>query len=167
MQRERYCPYCAGRLSERIRDGRQRLCCERCRKTLDKHPLPATCVVAMDNRQRILLVKRSATPETGHWFLPGGFMEPGESPEQAALRELEEQTGLRGKIETLLGVTTAPADAIESILMIGYLVTQVTGVPTAGSHISAPAWFHPADHPPVAFTSHRHFIRMVVAAHID
>ena len=129
--------------------------------------MPATCVVATDSRQQILLVKRKVEPKIGQWCLPGGFLELGELPEQAALRELKEETGLRGQIELLLGVTTDPSETVDTVLMIGYLVTRLTGEPTPGDDASQLAWFHPARLPSVAFRSHRHFIRMVYSAYTD
>lgn len=42
----------------------------------------------------VLLIKRKHEPYAGHWALPGGFIDPGETPEQAAIRELQEETGL-------------------------------------------------------------------------
>lgn len=167
MLRERFCPYCAARLSQKLLEGHRRLYCEKCRLPIYKNPLPATCVVATDDRQQILLVKRKVKPKVDQWCLPGGFMELGESPEQAALRELKEETGLSAKIDYLLGVTTNPSDMYDTVLMIGYLVTAVTGEPAVGDDASQLAWFHPNRLPPVAFRSHRHFIRMVYAASID
>ena len=45
-------------------------------------------------KDEVLLIKRKNYPFAGHWALPGGFIDPGETPEQAAIRELEEETGL-------------------------------------------------------------------------
>jgi 8-oxo-dGTP pyrophosphatase MutT (NUDIX family) len=42
----------------------------------------------------------------GRWTLPKGIIEPGEQPEEAALREIEEETGIRGTIECAIGSTT-------------------------------------------------------------
>ena len=167
MPPERFCPYCAAPLTEKRLEGRRRPFCRQCRLPIYKNPLPATCVVAIDSRQQMLLVKRKVEPKIGQWCLPGGFMELGESPEQAALRELKEETGLSARIELLLGVTTNPSDRYDTVLMIGYLVTGITGEPAPGDDASQLAWFDPDRLPPVAFQSHRHFIRMVHAATMD
>jgi len=54
---------------------------------------------------RILLCRMSGrTPTPGRWTLPGGGVEHGESPEHAVLRELAEETGLRGTIAGFIGV---------------------------------------------------------------
>ena len=71
--------------------GRPRLFCESCRTTIYENPVPATCLVTIDARERLLLVKRSVDPKKGWWCLPGGFMELRETPEEAGLRELAEE----------------------------------------------------------------------------
>lgn len=61
--------------------------------------------VCIDAAGRLLLCRLSAVTEAaGAWTLPGGGVEFGEHPEAAALRELEEETGLIGTIEALLAV---------------------------------------------------------------
>ena len=59
----------------------------------------AACVV---NKGRILLIKESKGPHSSKWGVPKGFVESGELPAQAALRELFEECGLSGDIILLI-----------------------------------------------------------------
>ena len=69
--------------------------------------LTADCVVT-DPRQRLLLIRRKNPPFKGMYALPGGFVDVGETVEDACRRELMEETGVRaGKLE-LLGVYSDP-----------------------------------------------------------
>ncbi len=61
-----------------------------------KYPRPAVtvdCVVLNDNN--VLLIKRLNTPFKDHWALPGGFIDIDETLEEAAYRELSEETGVK------------------------------------------------------------------------
>ena len=113
----------------------------------------------MDNRERVALVKRAVAPRKGYWCLPGGFMELGEGPAEAALRELSEETGLVGRIDRLLGVMSTPNAQYHTVLMVAYLVRDFTGNLVAGDDASAAAWFSEKELPEIAFSSHIHFIR--------
>ena len=165
MQKKTYCHYCGTALTERSCEGAIRLYCKQCKIPIYENPVPATCIVVVDSKERILLVKRSVEPRKGFWCLPGGFMELGETPERAALRELNEETGLSGKIEMLLGVTSNQSDLYDTVLMIGYLVKNYTGTLKAGDDASDAACFHPDQLPEIAFKSHSRFIRIYYAAY--
>jgi ADP-ribose pyrophosphatase YjhB (NUDIX family) len=121
--------------------------------------------VVVDAEDRVLLVKRSVDPKKGFWCLPGGFMELGETPEQAALRELKEETGLAGKIDMLLGVLTNPSALYHTVLIVGYLVKSYSGSLIAGGDANDTALFHMNELPEIAFESHASFIRMYYAAY--
>jgi 8-oxo-dGTP diphosphatase len=55
--------------------------------------------IAVFKSDTVLLVERGRAPWRGLWSLPGGSIEPGERPSEAALRELKEETGITAEIE--------------------------------------------------------------------
>ena len=77
-----------------------------------------------DDDGRVLLCRMSAsTPTPGRWTLPGGGLRHGEAPEDAVVRELSEETGLRGVIEGIAGVhsnlyTGGNGDSIHGVRII-------------------------------------------------
>ena len=165
MRRKVFCHFCGTPLTERLCEDVVRLFCEKCNEPLYENPVPATCLVVIDNRERVLLIKRSVEPKKGSWCLPGGFMELGETPEEAALRELNEETGLAGRIDMLLGVTSNHNQQYGTILMVGYLIKSFTGALKAGDDASDVAYFYPDKLPEIAFESHRKFVRIYYAAY--
>ena len=134
--------------------------CTSCNTPIYDNPVPAACVVLVDEREHLLLVKRNVAPKQGMWCLPGGFIEVDETPEAAALRELKEETGLCGRIHSLIGITTSPGSLYSAILMVGFLVTHFSGAAVAGDDASAVAFFDRHRLPQIAFESHQAFIRI-------
>lgn len=158
MREKRFCHFCGHRLSRRQIEGRSRLFCENCNIPIYENPVPATCMVTVDDRDRVLLVKRSVDPKKGWWCLPGGFMELRETPEGAALRELREETGLTGEIERLLGVAANNSSQYDTVLMMGFLVRSFSGSLIAGDDADDAQWFAGSALPEIAFETHEHFI---------
>lgn len=106
--------------------------------------LTADCVV-FDRAGRLLLVKRKNPPFKGKYALPGGFVEIGETIEAAALRELQEETGIEGKIVTLIGVYSDPkrdprGHTVSSAFLVRPKTTRVVGGDDAASAAFVEAW---------------------------
>ncbi len=64
--------------------------------------------IVFDGRGRLLLIQRGHEPSKGRWSLPGGRIEVGESAEEAAVREVREETGLDVRIKQLAGEVEWP-----------------------------------------------------------
>jgi 8-oxo-dGTP diphosphatase len=101
----RFCPVCGADLKSMTLKDKEptRLVCSQCRFIFYLDPkLVACAIVEMDNR--IVLLRRSIEPQKGKWVIPGGYVDRGEEVEAAALRETEEECGLRIRINHLLGI---------------------------------------------------------------
>ncbi len=153
-----YCPRCGTRLKIREEEGRKRLACPACGWVNYENPLPSSAALVRNEKGEVLLVKRGVEPGRGKWALPSGFMEIEETPEEACLRELKEETGLEGKILRLIGVYSQKSQLYKNVLIIGYEVIA-HGQLRPGSD-SLKAQFFPVDKlPQIAFSSHREIIR--------
>jgi 8-oxo-dGTP diphosphatase len=103
---------------------------------------------------RVLLVRRGNEPFAGRWALPGGFVDEGERPEEAALRELAEETGLAfsGEFE-VVGVYGEPGrDPRGWTVSAVYLAVVEGEAPVHGADDAAEArWFLADELPLLAF----------------
>lgn len=72
-------------------------------------PLLTVDCVALDSGGRVLLIKRKHPPFEGQYALPGGFVDIGETVEEACRRELREETGVKAGKLHLVGVYSDPA----------------------------------------------------------
>ena len=102
---------------------------------------PALAVDAVAIRgNEILLIRRGKEPWKGMLALPGGFVDSGEDPEVAVVRELKEECGIDGKVVRLLCVKGDPdRDPRGHVVSIAYLVAAFDE-PTAGDDAASAAW---------------------------
>lgn len=135
-----------------------------------RHPRPALtvdCVVfGLDEDElRLLLVERDVEPFAGKWALPGGFVEMEETLEEAARRELEEETGItRLYLEQLYTFGEPDRDPRERVVTIAYyaLVKLSDHHVRAATDARSAAWFSVADLPALAF-DHDHIVQVALA----
>jgi ADP-ribose pyrophosphatase YjhB (NUDIX family) len=120
-----YCPVCAQELQINFVDGRNRKNCQLCGFIDYKNPLPCVSIIGIKG-DKIALIKRGIEPSKGLWTPPSGFMEAGEKPEETALRELYEETSLKGEILDLLGVYSQNTKIYGNLVIIIFLV-RITG----------------------------------------
>jgi len=158
----KFCPYCGYKLVRKMLEGRERLYCSRCEKIYYENPTPVVAVIARDNEGKILLIKRKIEPRKGEWALPSGFMEIEESPVEAALRELTEETGLKGKSKRLIGVYPNNSEIHGYLVTIIYEVRILEGKLCAGDDAEEAEFFSKNQMPPLAFQSHWEALRAVL-----
>lgn len=102
---------------------------------------PATTVVALTfirQGPKILLVRQAYGER--YWSLPGGKMEPGESIEEAAVREVAEETGLEVRVTRVIGLYSKPA---ENGLAITFEGEVIGGELEAANEITECGYFAP------------------------
>jgi 8-oxo-dGTP diphosphatase len=106
-----------------------------------KTPLLAADCVVFDARGRVLLVRRKFPPFQGRYALPGGFVEIGETVEEAARRELAEETGVKAGGLQLVGVYSDPRrDPRGHICSAVFLARAPRARPAAGDDAAAAEW---------------------------
>jgi len=84
------------------------------------HKTVVAAFVLIQKEEGILLAKQSYGQQ--YWSLPGGVMEEGESIEQAAIREVKEETGLDIRLGKLIGIYSKPIEGALAITFMGYVV---------------------------------------------
>ena len=151
----RFCPLCAGPLELTHEEAIPRRWCPVCKKIYYHNPAPAGGgVVVQDGR--VLLVRRKFPPRPGAWTLPSGFLEYHESPKACAEREVEEETGLIAKAESLFGVYSAHDDPRQTAVLILYRMKVEGGKLQPGDDASEAKYFAQHELPEdIAFRAHR------------
>lgn len=129
-------------------------------------PRPAVTVdvvvLTRDRRPRVLLIRRKQPPFAGAWALPGGFVDMDESLEDAARRELREETGVELKRIEQLGTFGEPGrDPRGRVISIAYLgrVAADRVEPRGADDATEAAWHDLARLPVLAF-DHRQILKL-------
>ena len=107
--------------------------------------VPSVNVVVLDEVGEFVLIRRT---DNGNWALPGGAMDPGESMTEAAVREVEEETGIRCEVTGLVGVYTNPRHVIlytsnnevRQEFSLVYTARAISGAPRPSNESSQVRW---------------------------
>ncbi len=98
-----FCPSCTAKLTRKTVEKIKLLSCTKCSFIFWNNPKPTVSII-LKKDGKILLIKRAKKPLKDFWCLPGGYIDYSEKPENALIRETEEETGLNIKIDKLVGV---------------------------------------------------------------
>ncbi len=134
-----YCPNCGTRLVPTRIDGRSRPACANCGFADFMH-VQVAANVTVEREGSLLLVKLNYGPRSGRWALPGGLVEDDETPERAAVRETEEETGLRVELDGLLTTWMRPGFPV---LVVIYQGREVGGTLRAAPEEASEVAFFP------------------------
>ena len=134
-----------------------------------EHPRPGLAVDCVvfgfdEGDLKLLLIQRARPPFQGHWALPGGFVRIDESVDEAARRELREETGLGGvfleQLYTFGAVDRHPGDRV--VAVAHYALVKLAGQRTRpATDARAATWFPASKVPPLAF-DHAQILQVAV-----
>lgn len=168
MIREKYmyCPHCGRKAQETMIEDRLRKHCPQCEQIFYANPLPVVSCLLVNPEGEILLVLRKNDPYKGMWCLPMGFAEVDETIQQAALRELKEETSVKGRIVGLLDAETEHDPHYGNMLIITYEAEHVGGEIKAGDDAKDVRFFPINNLPDLAFKANLTAIQKYQQRHL-
>ncbi|HJV25790.1 MAG TPA: NUDIX hydrolase [Aromatoleum sp.] len=128
MMAPKFCPQCSTPLVLRKIHGRERETCPTCGETFFHKPAPVVLAV-IEHADQLVLIRRKLDPLGGYWAPPGGYVEMGESLEDAVVREANEETGLQVAVDGLIGVYS---QADVRAVILAFRAHSIGGEPVAG-----------------------------------
>lgn len=166
-ERADFCLACGAPLSDHPSGGRVRRACRACGFIRYRTPAPGVAVLVVDG-DRVLICRRTAAVfEGGKWCLPCGYVEYDEDFLTAALREVQEETGLLVEITGILSVVSNfLASDVHTVVAV-LLARPVRGEARGGDDIELVRWHTAGEElPEMAFESDRHIIERYFATRI-
>ena len=134
-------------MGERSANGAIRPVCDSCGAVVFFDPKLAV-VVVVSHQERILMVKRDIEPMMGRWSFPSGYVDRGEVVEEAAVREVREETNVEVELDRLLGVYSSRG---APVVLVAFAASVQGGIAEAGDETQAVGWFPTDELPPLPF----------------
>ncbi|MCD4797004.1 MAG: NUDIX domain-containing protein [Candidatus Cloacimonetes bacterium] len=157
-----YCIRCGNKLEILLdKENKLRPRCKKCGWTFYKNPIPASACVILNQKNEIVIIKRKYEPNPGEWALPSGYVEIDQSPEECAIMEMKEETGLIGEIVTPLGYYPDFSPIYEKVITFGFLMRITGGELRAGDDAVEALYVALDDLPEIVFSSHNKFLDQV------
>jgi ADP-ribose pyrophosphatase YjhB (NUDIX family) len=103
----RYCPRCGAEADVAYPRS---IHCPSCGYGAYYNPKPVACAIPTTEEGKVILMRRGFQPQRGKWSMPGGFVDLGESVEDAAKREVQEEMSLDIELQRLVGVYSRAED---------------------------------------------------------
>ena len=157
--KRKYCPKCSAKISRKNIDDRLRDYCEKCKTVFYDNPLPVVSAIVSNKNREILLVLRDRDPYAGQWCLPSGFVELNESVEKAVLRELKEETSIKGKVLRLLDTNSRYNEIYGDLIWVTFEVKKSSGEVVAGDDARDAKFFPINDLPKLPFHANRRAVK--------
>ena len=147
----KYCPLCATSLVEKHIYNDQRQTCPACGFILFLEPKLVT-VVVIQHEGKVLLGRRKMEPARGLWSFISGYVDRGEKVEEAAMREVKEETNLDVQIEGLIGIYSEKGNPHVVIAYPARILNDdISGLLAQPEEVSELAFFPLEEIPPLAF----------------
>ncbi len=158
-----FCNFCGGKLRRAVIEDKERQICGSCNHVYYENPLPVVSIVVQNHKGDVLLVKRAQEPSEGMWCFPIGFAECGETIQEAAVRELKEESGIDAVIVRLLDVMSDRTDTYGEVVVVTFVAEKTGGTEAAGDDACDVAYFPVAHLPELAFTSQKQALEKLAA----
>ncbi len=144
----KFCASCGAEIAWGVPPGdhAERFHCTACGHVEYCNPIPLVLCL-LHTRDKVLMIRRAIPPYVDSWAPPGGFIDQGESIDDAAVREIREEVGVNIDPESLIPYSIVSIPSINQICFICRAEVETEFEPELGYEVSEAAWYDKASMP--------------------